>query len=220
MAFLLGKKHKHRAPEELVRATHDSLQQLIDQSDSNSRDKALEKLSKFLVEMKLEMLGDGEEQPQRDVQQALAAEVCRQGLMMILCAKLPQLEFEARKDAAMVFGQVLRTEQNGKLLGLEYVKAHQQILSTVIRGYQDSSIALISGVMVRDCTRHKELAQFILSGPLFDLLYGYVELENFEVASDAFQSMKDLLTRHKRMVAEYLQANYEYFFTRHGDPGS
>eukprot|EP00951_Prasinocladus_malaysianus_P026219 scaffold232092_cov51-Prasinocladus_malaysianus.AAC.1 len=132
-----------------------------------------------------------------------------------MAAKLPHLEFESRKDAAAVFGAVLRTsEGDGPSKGVEYVQKHQQILCTVVRGYEDASSALIYGGMLRECLRYEDLAKFVLNGPLMEQLYSFVELENFEVASDAFQSLKDLLTRHKKVVSEYLQENYDQFFSR------
>jgi hypothetical protein len=49
----------------------------------------------------------------------------------------------------------------------------------------------------------------VLEGPLFGEYFAKVEVSNFEVASDAFQTFKDLLTRHKGLVAAYLQAHYD-----------
>jgi len=39
-----------------------------------------------------------------------------------------------------------------------------------------------------------------------------VEVANFEIASDAFSSFKDLLTRHKGAVAQFLADHYQEFF--------
>lgn len=46
-------------------------------------------------------------------------------------------------------------------------------------------------------------------GPLFREYFKKVEVSNFEVASDAFQTFKDLLTRHEPLVAGYLQSHYD-----------
>mmetsp|Transcript_50560 Transcript_50560/g.130329 ORF Transcript_50560/g.130329 Transcript_50560/m.130329 type:complete len:87 (-) Transcript_50560:2345-2605(-) len=37
----------------------------------------------------------------------------------------------------------------------------------------------------------------------------HIESPKFDVASDSFSSLKDLLTRHKVLVAEYLEKYYE-----------
>ena len=51
--------------------------------------------------------------------------------------------------------------------------------------------------------------RMVLEGPLFGEYFRKVEVSNFEVASDAFQTFKDLLTRHKGLVAAYLQSHYD-----------
>ena len=49
----------------------------------------------------------------------------------------------------------------------------------------------------------------VLEGTLFGEYFRKVEVSNFEVASDAFQTFKDLLTRHKALVASYLAGHYD-----------
>jgi calcium binding protein 39 len=39
-----------------------------------------------------------------------------------------------------------------------------------------------------------------------------VELPNFDVASDAFATFKEMLTKHKTMCAEFLEKNYDKLF--------
>ena len=51
--------------------------------------------------------------------------------------------------------------------------------------------------------------RMVLEGPLFGQYFQKVQATNFEVASDAFQTFKDLLTRHKLLVGAYLSSHYE-----------
>ncbi|CAM0136062.1 unnamed protein product [Umbelopsis sp. WA50703] len=37
-------------------------------------------------------------------------------------------------------------------------------------------------------------------------------MSTFDIASDAFASFKELLTRHKQLVAQFLETNYDKFF--------
>ncbi|GAB4843500.1 hypothetical protein Ancab_013461, partial [Ancistrocladus abbreviatus] len=53
---------------------------------------------------------------------------------------------------------------------------------------------------------------YILESASFELFFKYVELSNFDVASDAFATFKDLLTKHEKEVSEYLTAQYDQFF--------
>mmetsp|Transcript_25417 Transcript_25417/g.71100 ORF Transcript_25417/g.71100 Transcript_25417/m.71100 type:complete len:350 (+) Transcript_25417:549-1598(+) len=220
MAFLLNKlnhHHKQRTPDDLVKVAVEQLHILGPSCEKEKeKEKCLEKLSRYMAELKVLMLGDGEEGPHRELALIVAEESCRNGLPSLLATKLPWLEFETRKDAAAVFGEILHTEHNGRLPGVEYVTKHPEMLVSLILGYADTNIALISGGMLRNCTRHEPLAKAVLtSSEAFDSLYNYVELENFEVASDAFQTMKDLLTRHSKMVADHLLAHYDDFIGRY-----
>jgi hypothetical protein len=57
--------------------------------------------------------------------------------------------------------------------------------------------------------RDMDWHRMVLEGPLFQEYFKKVEVSNFEVASDAFQTFKDLLTRHEPLVASYLQSHYQ-----------
>lgn len=41
----------------------------------------------------------------------------------------------------------------------------------------------------------------------------YIESTTFGISCDAFSNLKETLTRHKPMVATYLEANYDRFFS-------
>uniref|UniRef100_A0A0D3FIP8 Protein Mo25 n=1 Tax=Oryza barthii TaxID=65489 RepID=A0A0D3FIP8_9ORYZ len=53
---------------------------------------------------------------------------------------------------------------------------------------------------------------YILDSSSFELFFEYVELPNFDIASDALNTFKDLLTKHETVVAEFLSSHYEQFF--------
>jgi hypothetical protein len=49
----------------------------------------------------------------------------------------------------------------------------------------------------------------VLDSPILWDFFDQVEVANFEIASDAFSSFKDLLTRHKAAVAQFLADHYQ-----------
>lgn len=73
--------------------------------------------------------------------------------------------------------------------------------------------------MLRESIRHESIAEILLTGDaLFRLLDDYVSLPDFDVASDAFATVKELLTRHHALVARFLDPksqNYDAFFGRY-----
>jgi calcium binding protein 39 len=75
--------------------------------------------------------------------------------------------------------------------------------------YENQEIALNCGTMLRECVRHEPLAKIILQSEEFYRFFSYVEVSTFDIASDAFATFKDLLTKHKILCAQFLEANYD-----------
>ena len=63
--------------------------------------------------------------------------------------------------------------------------------------------------MLRECVRHEPLAKIILHSEDFYRFFSYVEVSTFDIASDAFATFKDLLTKHKILCAQFLENNYD-----------
>ncbi|MBA0694730.1 hypothetical protein Goari_005003 [Gossypium aridum] len=45
--------------------------------------------------------------------------------------------------------------------------------------------------------------------------FDYIQLPKFDIAADAAATFKELLTRHKSTVAEFLSKNYDWFFAEY-----
>lgn len=63
--------------------------------------------------------------------------------------------------------------------------------------------------MLRECVRHEPLAKIILHSEEFYKFFSFVEVSTFDIASDAFATFKDLLTKHKILCAQFLEQNYD-----------
>nr|POE98046.1 calcium-binding protein 39 [Quercus suber] len=87
-----------------------------------------------------------------------------------------------------------------------------ELLDFLVVCYDSKEIALNCGNMLRDCIKFPSLAKYILESASFELFFKFVELPTFDVASDAFSTFKDLLTKQDTMVSEYLTAHYDEFF--------
>lgn len=212
---------KLKSPPELVAKTHTALGVLTSVQKDRTVDKAVEDVARYLEQMKLYVFGTEDAPPTKDKVLLLAREAARQGLLLGLCRNLGELEFESRKDAAQVVGALLRVkdddemEEDKKYPTVHYVKSYPIILECLFNGYRDSQIALNCGSMLRDCIRHEALARAMLKSSVFLQFFQDIEERKFEIASDAFTTFKDLLTRHKKVVAEYLDSNFEQFFARY-----
>jgi Mo25-like len=74
-----------------------------------------------------------------------------------------------------------------------------------VNAYDNADIALLCGSMLRECVRYESLARATLNDEaLWKFFDVYVHLPNFDVASDAFATLRDLLTRNKGVASEFL----------------
>lgn len=200
---------KSRAPPELVQRTVVILERL---GDGNVTEKQLDDIAKNLAFMKSTMFSAGDTDQSRDAATILAYEACKVGLPLAVARALLLLEFEARKDAAQVVGAVVRLDSSGDSPGALYIQQNPELLDLLFDGYDVPEIALNCGSMLRDCIRNEQVAEIALRSDLLFRFFPKMEVQNFEVASDAFQSFKDLLTRHTAAVSRFLSANYDEFF--------
>eukprot|EP00026_Physarum_polycephalum_P008258 Phypoly_transcript_08338.p1 GENE.Phypoly_transcript_08338~~Phypoly_transcript_08338.p1 ORF type:complete len:312 (+),score=30.97 Phypoly_transcript_08338:268-1203(+) len=165
--------------------------------------------------MKFVLYGDSEHEPNPDTCGILANEVYLADLLPLLVIHLNKLEFEAKKDFTTVFNNLLRRQVAGRLPTVEYIVRNHEILDNLVKGYESQDIALTCGAILRECIKHEPLAKLIITSERFWDFFKYVEVPNFDVASDAFATFKDLLTKHKGSSAEFLEKNYDRVFEKY-----
>ncbi|TQD70004.1 hypothetical protein C1H46_044465 [Malus baccata] len=76
-------------------------------------------------------------------------------------------------------------------------------------------MALHYGAMLRECIRHQSVARYVLESQHMKKFFDYIQLPNFDIAADAAATFKELLTRHKSTVADFLSKNYDWFFAEY-----
>ncbi|XP_036055680.1 calcium-binding protein 39-like isoform X1 [Onychomys torridus] len=205
---LFSKSHKN--PAEIVKILKDNLA-ILEKQDKKT-DKASEEVSKSLQAMKEILCGTNDKEPPTEAVAQLAQELYSSGLLVTLVADLQLIDFEGKKDVTQIFNNILRRQIGARSPTVEYISSHPHILFLLLKGYEAPQIALRCGIMLRECIRHEPLAKIILFSNQFRDFFKYVELSTFDIASDAFATFKDLLTRHKVLVADFLEQNYDTIF--------
>uniref|UniRef100_A0A3Q2TTI5 Calcium binding protein 39-like n=1 Tax=Fundulus heteroclitus TaxID=8078 RepID=A0A3Q2TTI5_FUNHE len=205
---LFGKSHK--SPADIVRTLKENLAILVKQDKKT--DKASEEVSKCLVSMKEILYGSNDKEPHTETVAQLAQELYNSGLLITLVENLQVIDFEGKKDVCQIFNNILRRQIGTRCPTVEYFCSHQEVLFVLLRGYETPLVALNCGIMLRECIRHEPLAKIVLQSTQFHSFFNYVEMSTFDIASDAFATFKDLLTRHKVLVAEFLEQNYDVVF--------
>ncbi|KAI5474724.1 calcium binding protein 39 [Pseudohyphozyma bogoriensis] len=207
------KSSKTKSPSELVRSVRESIQRLDSASTgAEGRRKASEDISKNLYQMKLLLYGDGETEPQPEIIAQLAQEVYANDILQLLILHIWRLEFEARKDVSQIFNNLLRRQIGTRWPTVEYLSAKEETIFAALKGYENAEVALNTGMILREMLRHEALARTLLYSDKFYNFIDYIEQTTFGIACDAQANFKETLTRHKPMVAEYLEANYDRFF--------
>lgn len=167
--------------------------------------------SKHVVALKAALFGHlaAEVPPKPEDVALLTAEAVDGDLLALLARHLRLLEFEASKDAVLVFNNLLRRSAGGRT-AVARVDA-DGVLETLVGGYEVNSLALNCGSMLRECLRHEPLVRALLWSPLFWRFFSLVGVADFDVASDAFLSFKEALTRHKAVITAFMADRLDPF---------
>ncbi|KAM7258866.1 hypothetical protein ACFE04_014607 [Oxalis oulophora] len=217
MSFSFFKPSRPKTPQEVVKAIEDSLNALDTKTvvEVKALEKALEEVEKNFSTMRSMLSGDAEAEPSVDQISQLVLEICKEDVIALLIHKLQILGWEARKDLVHCWAILLKQQVGSSYCCVEYMENHLELLDFLVVCYDNKEIALNCGTMLRECIKFPTLAKYILESACFELFFKFVELPNFDVASDAFSTFKDLLTKHETVVAEFLTARYVEFFDQY-----
>ncbi|KAH8695524.1 conidiophore development protein HymA [Talaromyces proteolyticus] len=239
MAFLFNRSARPRSPSEVARTAKDLLSRLW---DSPSSPKLEDDIAKQLSQMKLITQGTPEMDSTPALVRSLFDSVIREDLLFELAHSIHKLSFEARKDTQTIVTHILRYKPNdnpGDPPAINYI-VHQrpEVIIELCRGFDDPQSALSCASILKEAVKFDVIAALILydqsaeheaavrlkdinaeqpqSGDgIFWRFFEWIDRGSFEVSADAFTIFRDLLTRHKTLVATYLTTNYNLFFGRY-----
>lgn len=204
-------KTKPRAPPDLVRGLRDAIPRLESGAPGGeTRRKANEDVSKNLQQIKAILYGDGDPLPELVAQ--LAQETYNTDLLYHLVLNIARFEFEARKDVVQIFNNLLRRQIGSRWPTVEYISGKHDVIFAALAGYENEEVALNTGMILKEMLRHEQLSKILLYSDQFYKFPHYIENTTFGISCDAFANLKETLTRHKPMVADYLDKNYDRFF--------
>ncbi|KAJ3576812.1 hypothetical protein NP233_g168 [Leucocoprinus birnbaumii] len=230
-------KSKPRTPPDLVRGLRDSVGRLESSAPGGeTRRKASEDLAKNLQQIKGILHGDTADTPPELTAQ-LSQEFYNSNLLYLLLLHISRFEFEARKDVVQIFNNLLRRQIGSRWPTVDHIAGRPDIIFAALAGYENEEVALNTGMILKEMLRHEQLCKILLysdqcvvlrflrlSSPRkpnfgncaqhrFYKFPHYIETTTFGISCDAFANLKETLTRHKPMVAEYLDKNYDRFFS-------
>lgn len=207
-------KPKPRTPVELVQQVRELLifADKSTETRERKREEKMSELSKLILEMRIVLFGNGQVEPSADACAQLTQEIFREDVLRLLISCLPKLDLGARQNSTRVIANLQRQRVQGRLIASEYLENNLDLMDILIPGYETGDIALTYGAISRECIRHQIVARYVLESEYMKRFFQYTQIPNFDIASDAQATFKELLTRHKSTVAEFLSTNYDWFF--------
>ncbi|KAI4135943.1 MAG: hypothetical protein LQ347_000229 [Umbilicaria vellea] len=235
MAFLFRKSRP-----DLCRSARELLPRLW---DSPTPQKVEEELAKVLAQMKLVLQGTHETESSPDQVLQLINSMIHEDLLYSLARSIHLLPFESRKDTQAIFSHVLRFKPlNSTALdppALAYIiDTRPEVIVELCWGYEHRESAMPCGVVLREALKHDAIAEIILydqsikgekvarindialvekqtGNGIFWNFFSWIDGGAFEVSTDAFTTFRDILTKHKQLVSQYLSINFDLFFSRY-----
>lgn len=205
-------RQKTRTPAETVKSLRENINRLDQAGSGETKRRTNEEISRLISSLKTSLSGEGDLEPSSDVLAQVANEVYAQDLLSLLVVDMAKFEFEARKDICNIYNTLLRRQIGTRSPTVEYISNRPDIIFNALKGYGNAEIALNTGSILKDMLRYEPLARLLLYSDQLYTFPNYIENTTFGISCDAFGNMKETLTRHKPMVASYLDPNYDRFF--------
>ncbi|RMD43207.1 hypothetical protein DV735_g1897, partial [Chaetothyriales sp. CBS 134920] len=244
MAFFFGGKGRQKQPAEIAKALKELLPKLWEVPVSP---KIEEDAAKLMAQMKLIVQGTPEVDCSPEQVHQLVSCIIHEDLLYELARSIRLLPFEARKDAQIIFSHILRwrpahSSPQSEPAAVSYlVRDRPEIIVELCWGYNDAKSAMPCGTILRHALQFDTIAAVVLydesvrgqkavrlrevdvsrqqtGNGVFWNLFHWINKGSFEVSADAFTTFRELLTKHKNLVSQYLATNYDMFFSQYYNP--
>ncbi|KAF2007698.1 Mo25-domain-containing protein [Amniculicola lignicola CBS 123094] len=229
----------HKSIPELVKSTKELTAKLGTEERSNP--KLEEELARNLQQMKITLQGTPETEVNHEAVHQLLTLIVQEDLLYILANNIRELPFESRKDAQAIFSTAFRYKPIGATdpqVLHHVIQYRPEIIISLCKGYEWRESAMQCGGILREALKYDAIAALLLydepspDGKSRDLanvnpdipssgkgvfwsFFDWIDKGAFEVSADAFNTFRDILTKHKPLVATYLQTNFEHFFSHY-----
>ncbi|EMF12374.1 Mo25-like protein [Sphaerulina musiva SO2202] len=239
MAFLFGRS-RQRSALDMVKTVKELLQKLP-KDESPQTTKIEDDLARNLSQMKVTLQGTPEAETSPDQVYQLVSAILSEQLLPILVDNIYRLPFEARKDTQTIISNVFRFRSSGSTSSepdalKEVIRKQPEIIVALCNGYERRESASACGGILKEALKHDAVAAVILydepraDGKTQDIyndvdvsqkatgkgvfwkFFTWIDKSSFEVSADAFDCFRFILTKHKSLVAQYVNTNFDAFF--------
>lgn len=202
-------KKNPKTPLDYVKFITEQLGKIESSSTQDSRRRAQEECSKYLMGTKHFILGDTEPRPTSEAIDELYMAMYRADFFYELLVHFSDLEFEARKEVMLIFSICLRYSKDNKLVTVDYLVSQPRTVNHMLRtvelalqkkGAHDLFLAV--GNMIIECIKYEQLCRIILKDPQLWKFFDFVRLYYFEISTESLQILNAAFTTHPKLVSK------------------
>ncbi|THZ87847.1 Mo25-like protein [Aureobasidium pullulans] len=202
-----------------------------------------EEVARNLGQMKVILQGTPELDVSPDQVFQLVNLLVTEDLLRVLAENIHRLPFESRKDTQTIISTVLRYKQPGEdqPIALQYIiTTRPEVIIALCNGYDRRESAMPCGGILKEALKHDAVTALILydepslHGQPLDLgsidtdqpasgqgvfwkFFDWIDKSLFEVSTDAFDTFRQILVRHKPMVSKFIDTNFDLFFDKYNN---
>eukprot|EP00930_Biecheleria_cincta_P045038 TRINITY_DN3103_c0_g1_i1.p1 TRINITY_DN3103_c0_g1~~TRINITY_DN3103_c0_g1_i1.p1 ORF type:complete len:364 (-),score=82.73 TRINITY_DN3103_c0_g1_i1:142-1233(-) len=140
----------------------------------------------------------------------LAAHLLCQDVPARLVSQLNVLDFESRKSVVRTVNAIVKLLPHDTLL--EYMEERSDYIKMLLDGSGNREVFIHCSSVLRASMRSDELVGKLLGRGAADRFTELAGSSDFDISSEAFASLRDLLLLHPKAAEPYLQANFDSFF--------
>lgn len=177
---------------------------------SGVNEKSLDEIHKNLASLKLSVAGDGTTEPQPTQAAAVAADAATCDFFPQATFTLPMLTADGKRDLVVLFNKLLKFPPI-----VEHLATQRVMFVNLVESYGNPELCLTVNLIFAEILRYEPLVKVMLDIDLFSPFFGLIQSENFDIATNAFNTFKELLTKHKTAVASFLEKNYFEIFQQY-----
>lgn len=208
-----------KSPTEAVKTLVDGITKIgKPELKEREKDRELETVHRMLLHLKVMISG---EESSSDLVQQVCHEIHQKHVLPLLLVHMDKIGFESRKLVTEIFYHLVNRKIGTNKPTIDYIiKIKPDFIYDLMLCYErGQEVALSCGTMLRYCIKYSEelTKLMLLSTENIFKYFHFVEMQPFDLSSDAFSSFKDMLTVHKEIAATFLDTNYCQFFSEYKD---
>lgn len=210
-------KKSPKTPSDYVKHLLEQLEKLETSIiGSDNRKKVQDECSKYIAGTKHFLLKETDPIPSQEALDELYFSIYQCDLFFPLLSSFQSLDFESRKDVAMIYCICLNRTKDNKLPTVDYLLTKPKFIAALLRSSEaciakpgGNDVFLTLSNMVLETIKREQLCRLILKDTQFWRYFDFTRLSSFEISTSSLQVLTELFTCHPKLVATEFFGNEE-----------